>query len=125
MSLDVYLEEDPKEVGCSCPDCGNEHRKVVSEELFSSNITHNLNRMAGEAGIYELLWRPEEKGVERARDLIQPLRAGYELLQSDPERFRAFDSPNGWGLYENFVPWLMEYIEACERYPHARVRASR
>ena len=28
------------------------------ESLYSSNITHNLGKMANEDGIYEALWRP-------------------------------------------------------------------
>lgn len=31
-----------------------------SNEVYSANITHNLGRMAAEAGIYEALWRPGE-----------------------------------------------------------------
>lgn len=28
------------------------------DKVFTANITHNLNTMAGEAGLYEALWRP-------------------------------------------------------------------
>lgn len=31
-----------------------------SDEVYSANITHNLNRMAEAAGIYLALWRPSE-----------------------------------------------------------------
>ena len=29
-----------------------------NEEVFSANITNNLNKMANAAGIYDALWRP-------------------------------------------------------------------
>jgi hypothetical protein len=93
--------------------------------VYSANITHNLSRMAGAAGIYEHLWRPEEIGVTHAAQLIEPLAAGLELLRSDPPRFQAFNSPNGWGLYENFVPFVERYLDACRCYPTASVHASR
>lgn len=32
-------------------------------KLSSLNITHNLNNMAKEVGLYEVLWRPEEMGL--------------------------------------------------------------
>ena len=31
--------------------------------VFDANITHNLGKMAGEAGIYEALWHPERTRV--------------------------------------------------------------
>ena len=40
MSLDVYLKREGVET------------------VYCANITHNLNVMAGKAGIYEALWRP-------------------------------------------------------------------
>lgn len=114
MSLDVYLKADY----CKC--CG-----LGGQTLFSSNITHNLNKMAAEAGIYEACWRPEESSIEEAEQLIKPLSEGLELLKSDPERFKKFNSPNGWGMYEHFVIWVEEYLEACEEYPEAIVEVWR
>ena len=113
MSLDVYLDEEV------CPHCGR------GERVYDSNITHNLNSMAEAAGIYKQVWRPEECGIERAEQLIEPLRAGIALLQSDPERFEQFNASNGWGLYEHFVPWLQRYLSACEDNPKAKVSVSR
>jgi hypothetical protein len=93
--------------------------------LYDANITHNLNRMASAAGIYEEMWRPEELGITRAEQLIKPLSKGLERLLSDPEKFRQFDASNGWGTYEHFVPFVQAYRAACEEYPDAEVRVSR
>lgn len=123
MSLDVYLTR--RSVGRECSHCGGTGRVDVTEECFDSNITHNLGRMAREAGIYEACWRPEEIGATKAAQLIQPLRDGLALLRSDAARFRQFDAPNGWGTYEHFVPWVTEYLAACEEYPDADVSVSR
>jgi len=106
MSLDVYLEIDGKEV-------------------FWANITHNLNSMAEAAGIYQHLWRPEEIGITKAAQLVTPLFDGLERLKKFPQVFSVLDSPNGWGLYENFVPWTERYYRACCEYPAADVSASR
>jgi hypothetical protein len=81
--------------------------------------------MAEAAGIYKHLWRPEEIGITRAQELIEPLTNGLALLKSDPERFKGFDSPNGWGLYVNFVPWVENYLNACVEYPDAEISVSR
>lgn len=93
--------------------------------VYDDNITHNLNKMAEAAGIYKHLWRPDEIGITRANQLIEPLRQGLKLLRSDEKRFRKFDAPNGWGRYENLVRFVEGYLAACEENPYAAVRVSR
>ena len=99
--------------------------KVMPTTVFSSNITHNLVEMAEEAGIYKALWRPEEIGITKASQLIEPLWVGLSLLKSDPARFEKFNAPNGWGMYEHFVPFVEEYLGACKANPDAEVSVSR
>lgn len=125
MSLDVYLSGPPKEVECECSSCGHKHKATNTDLLFDTNITHNLNKMAEAAGIYLCVWRPEETGITHARQIVEPLRKGIELLKASPEFFKKFDAPNGWGTYDDFVPWLERYLAACEEYPDASVRVSR
>jgi hypothetical protein len=117
MSLDIYLTTEPD----VCPHCGRSDPR----EGFSANITHNLANMAREAGIYHHLWRPEEVGATHASQLIEPLRAGLSLLRSDPARFSAFNAKNGWGVYDDFVPWVERYLAACEADPTAKITVSR
>lgn len=121
MSLDVYLKSKPTPT--ECHHCG-----VVSPQsanLYWANITHNLNEMAEAAGIYKHLWEPEELGITTASELIQPLREGLERLKSDPAKYEAYNAPNGWGLYEHFVPFVAEYLRACIEHPDAIVEVSR
>jgi hypothetical protein len=96
----------------------------LTQSVYSANITHNLGEMAREADIYEVLWLAEEMGY-CARDLISPLSKGLALLLSDPERFKKFNSPNGWGMYEHFVPFIANYLEACIANPDAQISVSR
>lgn len=107
MSLDVYLT------------------KVQSCTVFDANITHNLGRMAREAGIYMHCWRPDEIGITHAKQLIEPLRVAIEAMKADPPRYEAFNAENGWGLYRDFLPWLEKYLAACEEHPDAEVSISR
>ena len=107
MSLDVYLKE------------------IKPSIRYRANITHNLGKMAKEAGIYMHLWRPDEIGITKAEQLIEPLREGLCLLENDPDFFRQFDSPNGWGMYDHFVPFVRKYLEACIECPEANVEVSR
>jgi hypothetical protein len=95
------------------------------DEVYSANITHNLNTMAEAAGIYECLWRPEEIGITLAAQLIDPLSHGLQELCRDPERFLPLNPPNGWGDYEGLVKFVEKYLLACIKYPEATVEVSR
>lgn len=108
MSLDVYLED------------GSSGR-----ELYWANITHNLGEMAAQADIYACLWRPDEHGITHARQIIEPLAAGVALLATQRARFEAFNAQNGWGLWEQFLPFCANYLQACRDHPDALVRVSR
>lgn len=125
MSLDVTLSGEPRQIECRCCDCGHKHTKEHRDEFFSRNVTHNLNVMATEAGLYEYLWRPEEKGITKAEQLLGPLACGLGLLESDPERFRKFNPSNGWGSHEGLVEFVREYLAACRAHPNANVEACR
>lgn len=149
MSLDVYLEMEELEPSVSVERIyiredgqtkeislaewqerfpGREPFAVETDddkEVYWGNITHNLNKMAGDAGIYEHLWRPDEIGITKAAELIEPLRAGLALLKSDPSRFKKFNPENGWGTYEGLVSFVEKYLAACEENPAATVRVSR
>lgn len=108
MSLDLSLR-------CKC--CGN--------AVFDSNITHNLNTMAGKAGLYEVLWRPDENGFPTAGLAIPTLRAGIKKLEEQPDYFRQFNPGNGWGDYEGLLNFAKEFLAACAEHPEATIHACR
>ena len=125
MSLDVHLYGKTQEFACVCACCHHEHKRYERAVFYSANITHNLGPMAAEAGIYKHIWRPEEIGITEAGQLVQPLTEALVLMYEDPPRFKKHNAKNGWGLYDNFVPWIEKYLAACKRYPEAKVEASR
>lgn len=94
-------------------------------EVWTANITHNLGKMAKEAGLYECLWYPATVNIQYANQLVLPIRAGLERLQAMPEFFRQWDNPNDWGTLDQFIDFLRDYLRACQQYPNARVRVSR
>lgn len=105
--------------------------EVITEEefetntVFEYNITHNLGEMATAANIYMELWRPEEIGITKARDLINPLTDGLHRLKSNPDKYKEFNPKNGWGDYEGLVGFVSRYLDACYEYPEADVEVSR
>jgi len=125
MSLDVYLKGPAKPVPCECSYCGDEHTREDRDEFYQDNVTHNMTDMARAADLYKCCWRPEEIGITKAEQLIEPLRQGIERLKAEPERFKQFNPSNGWGDYDGFVAWLERYLAACIEYSDADVGVSR
>lgn len=104
----VYLE---------CEHCDSSERV--------GGTTHNLAKMACEAGLYKPMWRPDENGMIYGRDLVEPLRAGIAKLEADPEHFRQWNPTNRWGCFENLLKLAQALLEACEQSPNKRVRVCR
>jgi hypothetical protein len=119
MSLDIYFTS--KQV---CPKCGHQFGNEETT-VHDQNITHNLGNMAEEAGVYGVLWHPEDNGITHAGQLVEPLEKAIAAMEADPPRFEKHNSPNGWGLYENFLPWLRRLLAAAKENPTCGVHASR
>ena len=113
MSLDFYM------INNRCPTCKR------GEVVYERNITHNLGSMAKEAGIYDVLWRPEESGVKRAADMIPALEAGIAAMEADPARFRAMSPTNLWGTYDGLLDFARRALGNARAFPDAEVEASR
>lgn len=102
MSLSIYLDID-------------------NETVYYGNITHNLGLMASKANIYNLVWRSEEIGIKKAKDIIEPLYEGLIELQIRPNYYSKFNASNGWGIYEDFVHFISNYLESCKCNPEADI----
>lgn len=128
----VFIREDGKQRELSSQEVAERFegaevapQEYETNEVYEANITHNLGTMADKAGIYYALWRPDEKDWKYAKDIIKPLEKGLAKLKSKPEYFQQFNSENGWGMYEHFVPFVEEYLTACKEYPDAEIGISR
>jgi hypothetical protein len=140
MSLDVMLYKN-YHVSYN----GGKTLEPKQEEVYDANITHNLGEMADKAGIYEALWRPhrlkegynipeDDRDTEYdyecstttlGKEIIPIIEKGLADLKARPKYFEEFNSPNGWGMYEHFVPFVENYLNALKEYPEAEVIVSR
>jgi hypothetical protein len=107
MRLDIYLTA------------------IRPTQVYWDQITHNLGKMASAAGLYEVLWRPEELKITLAGDLIPLLEHGLLTLKASPEQFKVYNPENGWGSYDNLIVFVETYLEACRDNPDAEIRVSR
>ena len=113
MSLSIYLNQK----------LYDRHGRFFDERnVFETNITHNLNKMAIRADLYKVMWRPEEVGIKIGRDCVRPLVKGIQFLVDHQQVMEDNDSPdNGWGTYDNLLDTAVDYLVACLRYPECEV----
>jgi len=119
------VELSESEVKEKYPDSNITEYVVETNIVYSSNITHNLNRMADAVGLYECIWNPDENNINTAKELIDVLREGLHLLKLEPEKYQQFNPVNGWGNYDIFIEFVSNYLDACYEYPNAKIEVSR
>lgn len=139
MSLDIYFfknDVDFKKIRKDI-DVLYEKRRSIQDEiallegnyeeakLSSYNITHNLYEMAQEVGLYDVLWNPEKLGITIASQMLLPLESGINELEKDPNKYKAFDAPNGWGRYEDFLEFCKSILQKCREYPDAVIEVNK
>lgn len=107
MSYDIYLTIDT----------GGESPAYVGRDW---NYTSNCGPMWRAAGaeLAEFHGKP-------ASECIPVLQAAITELEANPEKYRAMDSPNGWGVYDRLVPALTRLLENFQAHPRATVEVSR
>jgi hypothetical protein len=122
VSLNLYLESPTRKEMRTCGECGHECETEVRDTFFSINITHNVNGMFEAAGLYQILWHGD--GLI-AGEQVPALEVGLLDMEKNPDHYKQFDAPNGWGTYVQALPWLREVLNACRAHPTALLRCSR
>lgn len=96
----------------------------IKDTVYDANITHNLSKMAFEAGIYDAIWGVSD-GQTTCTQVSEMLAKGILDIKQRPEYYRQFSAQNGWGTYEQFIPWLEKLLEAYIKYPNATISISK
>ena len=94
-------------------------------KLADVSITHNLNKMADAVGLSDVLWEPNKMGIILAYQMIPFLEKGIKKLRENPGKYKAFNAPNGYGKYEDFVNFCDSVLRWCNKYPDAAIEANR
>lgn len=106
MSYDVYLEVDG-----GGPD---------SVEAYWRNHTSNTAVMWREAGCDVA----DFDGAE-AWAFARSLGRAVRDIEERPDHYAKWNPSNGWGSVETTLAFLRDLLDACERFPKAKVRVSR
>jgi hypothetical protein len=81
--------------------------------------------MADALGIYFIIWRPDENGIIKAKELTKELGLAIDELFDKPHKYKKLECENGWGTVFEFVRFLTEYLGACLMFPDANIKVSR
>lgn len=119
MSLSVYINYS------NIPESDN------NDEYWSANITHNLCKMArqipvGSTSLYMVVWRPEEIFKSTTTNVMLIfLVKGINYMISHRKELLPFEPDNGWGTYDVFLKFLLDYKNACEDNPDCLIEVCR
>lgn len=131
MSLDVYIKyKEPRMENYflnhpySYNDLSKRDKEMYCEEdSWSCNVTHNLGNMASNVPVvfngkpttlYYVCWRPEEIGIKTVADILHPLTQGICYMVTNRRNLLQYNPENGWGDYNAFMKFLLNYKQACE-----------
>ena len=127
MSLDVYInfkKSRPLNFFLEHPYSyshlsDNDKRSFYEEDHWDDNITHNLGEMAshvpvGDTTLYMVCWRPEEINIKTVGEILPLLVEGIHYMIDHRKELEQYNSPNGWGTYNGFMKFLLNYKQACE-----------
>jgi hypothetical protein len=118
MSYDISLEATSVEE--ECHHCDGTGRVTTSDELTWWNYTSNCAGMWRQAGADLAAFDGDP-----ASECAPLLKAAIEVMENEPETFRAMNPPNGWGDYDSLVERLKALLKDFEEHPEAIVRVSR
>ena len=103
--------------------------ETETDEFWHGNITHNLCGMAEDCesfdeydqcyNLYDLLWRDTQEPFtgNYLNAYIAHLAYCLYVLKNDPEHYKKFNPPNGWGTYEQLCDFVESFICALINMP--------
>lgn len=94
--------------------CGQGHDRV-----FDRNYTYNIAKIAKEAG-----FSVNDFDGKNGAEIVAILDPAIERMNKNPDHFRQFNPPNGWGDFDSFVGLLEILLAHCHEYPSGYCRIS-
>ena len=106
------------------------------DQEWSANITHNLGGMASKVPVnlkdgtqttlYYACWRPKEiLDKPNTNEVLDLLIQGLIYMIEHRKELLQYESPNGWGTYNGFMKFLLNYKQACEDNLNCEIEVSR
>lgn len=95
---------------------GDELATIETKHL---NYTYNCGPMFGKAnngiGLSEAL----DGSIAKDAEIL--LRRVVCEMVNNPSDYQKLNPANGWGSYEGFMKFLLDFAEECRKYPNATI----
>ena len=56
--------------------------------------------------------------------MIVTLETVIKELETNPEKYKAYNPPNGWGNYDIFVSFCRSVLQTCRENPDSVIEAA-
>ncbi len=115
MSYDIWIE-------IPCKKEGKDDWMPINDGY---NYTSNVSKMFYEA--FEKIggnWRDfhdYNKEHMTCKKAIPLLKKAIKELEDNPEHYKQYNPPNGWGNYEGAINFLKNILSDCEKIPYGRI----
>lgn len=80
---------------------------------YRANITYNVGELIRHATGLQWL-NCENNGL--CANIIPYIRRGLEKLRAHPERYKKYESPNGWGTVEGVISFFAKVLEEWDNF---------
>ena len=96
------------------------HPDGYSSRFEVGNITYNIRPMmvaASDVGFSDL-------HDMRCFEAAPILAHAWREMRRNPARYRRFEASNGWGTYDQFMPYLTRFYAMARLHPNGIIRVS-
>ncbi len=103
----------------------------VLQCVWDGGTTHNMVKMANEIPVrcikdkpitaFCYIWDPHNLGIFLAKDMIEPLHIIISSMLLEYDSLIKFNPENGWGSYNVFLRFLVDYFLACKENPESYI----
>lgn len=98
-----------------------DHGDGYTTTVYDGEITFNVRTMLVEAGLPDSLRSLDSLTAAEAQDQVYE---AWKELRTRPSHYRPLQASNGWGTYDQLVPWIKELYIALRTHPRGVVHVS-
>ena len=106
MSFDIYVKAKLE---------GVDQYVTLSDRLTP---TYNLSKLIAMSTGWKISQREFNGTTE---EIGKMLETGIQNLQNEPEKFRQYEAPNGWGTIEDALIFFNKLLVDCKEFPYGRI----
>ena len=85
---------------------------------YGNNITWNVHELIKKSSGWKI---KNEANDGLAEDIGYKCSVGIKELETNPKKYKRYESQNGWGTIPDTINFFQELLKVCKEYPYAYV----